>query len=293
MTPAEKKRVKVRDRSMAYADWGSGPPLVFLHGNPTSSFLWRNVMAPLSPRARCIAPDLIGMGDSEKLVPSGPGSYFFFEHRAFLDAFMDALHLEREIVLVVHDWGSALGFDWASRHPGRVRAIVYMEAIVGPLQWTDYDPSRRALFQSLRGPEGERLVLEENAFVERALPPGVLRKLTTEELDEYRRPYRTVGESRRPTLSWPRQLPIDGEPPAVCAAVERYARWLSTWDRPKLFINAEPGRLLTGRLREACRRWPNQTEATVRGLHFLQEDSPLEIARAIGAFVETLPALHA
>jgi haloalkane dehalogenase len=287
-TSLEKKRVNVRGLSMAYVDRGTGDPLVFLHGNPTSSFVWRNLIAPLSARARCIAPDLIGMGDSEKLASSGPGSYSFFDHRAFLDAFMDALDLGRKVVLVEHNWGSALGFDWAYRHPDRVRAIVYMEAIVGTRRWDEYEPARRAVFQSLRSAEGERLVLEENAFIEQLLPSGVLRKLTPEELDEYRRPYRTPGESRRPTLSWPRQLPIDGDPPGVCAEVERYAQWLSTCDQPKLFINAEPGRLLTGRHREACRRWLNQTEVTVRGIHFLREDSPVEISRAIGEFIETL-----
>ena len=272
---------------MAYVDIGSGDPVIFLHGNPTSSFLWRNIVGPLSGRARCIAPDLIGMGDSDKLASSGPGSYSFFEHRSFLDDFLDELRLDRKVVLVVHDWGSALGFDWAYRHPDRVRAIAYMESIVGTMRWDDYaPPERRTLFQRFRSPDGERLILEENAFVEVVLPSGILRKLTPEELDEYRRPYRTPGESRRPTLSWPRQLPIDGEPRDVCAEVERYAGWLATCGIPKLFINAEPGRLLIApHLRETCRRWPNQREVTVRGLHFVQEDSPNEIARAITEFL--------
>ncbi len=283
----DKKRVRIRDHAMAYVERGDGRPLVFLHGNPTSSFLWRNIVAALSGRARCIAPDLIGMGDSDKLEASGPGSYSFFEHRAYLDGFFDALGLD-DVALVVHDWGSALGFDWARRHPSRVRALVYMEAIVGPMRWDEWAPGPRALFQRLRSDEGERLALEENAFVEKVLPASVLRTLSPEELAEYRRPFRTPGEARRPTLSWPRQLPIDGEPRDVCEEVERYARWLATSPVPKLFVNAEPGRILTGRLREECRRWPNQREVTVRGLHYLQEDSPAEIADAIRAFLVTL-----
>ncbi len=286
-TSLEKKRVRVRGHAMAYVDRGAGRPLVFLHGNPTSSFLWRNVLDPLADRARCIAPDLIGMGDSDELAGAGPSSYSFFEHRAFVDAFFDALGLD-DVALVVHDWGSALGFDWARRHPDRVRAIVYMEAIVGTMRWDEWAPGPRALFQRLRSAEGERMVLEENAFVEAVLPGSVMRKLAPEELDEYRRPFRAPGESRLPTLAFPRQLPIDGEPREVCEEVERYAGWLARSPLPKLFVNAEPGRILTGRLREECRRWPNQREVTVRGLHFLQEDSPAEIADAIGSFLVNL-----
>lgn len=271
---------------MAYVDRGSGRPLVFLHGNPTSSFLWRNVLGPLSAKARCIAPDLIGMGDSDKLGSSGPGSYSFFEHRAFVDAFLDELELD-DVALVVHDWGSALGFDWARRHPGRIRAIVYMEAIVGTMRWDEWAPGPRALFQRLRSDEGERLVLDENAFVETVLPASVLRKLTPEELEEYRRPFRTPGESRRATLSWPRQLPIDGEPREVCEEVERYARWLATSPLPKLFVNAEPGRILTGRLREECRRWPNQRELAVSA-----SKTSLEVLRAMNEIADTRRSLQ-
>ncbi|GAO04179.1 haloalkane dehalogenase [Anaeromyxobacter sp. PSR-1] len=289
-TPLEKKRVRVHDLSIAYVDRGAGRPIVFLHGNPTSSFLWRDVLGPLSGSARCIAPDLLGMGDSDKLPASGPGAYSFFDHRACLDGFLDALDLD-DVTLVVHDWGSALGFDWARRHPERVGAIVYMEAIAGTMRWDEWPPGPRALFQRLRSSEGERLVLEQNAFVEQVLPASVLRRLEPAELDEYRRPFRAPGEGRRPTLSWPRQLPIDGEPPEVCEEVERYARWLAGAPVPKLFVNAEPGRILTGRLREACRRWPNQREVTVRGLHFLQEDSAPEIAAAIRAFLLELGRL--
>ncbi|WP_437284541.1 haloalkane dehalogenase [Sorangium sp. So ce406] len=287
---SEKKRARVNGHTIAYVDRGAGEPMVFLHGNPTSSFLWRNVIAPLSEGFRCVAPDLIGMGDSDKLAPSGPDAYTFFQHRQFLDGFLEELAPGRRLILVVHDWGSALGFDWARRHPERVRGVAYMEAIVGAMTWDGWPPSARALFERLRSPEGERLVLEENVFVERILPSSVLRGLTEPELDEYRRPYRTPGESRRPTLSWPRQLPIEGHPPAVCAEVQKYAGWLATTPVPKLFINAEPGRILIGALRDACRRWPNQREVTVRGAHYVQEDSPGEIAQAIGDWAPTLPS---
>jgi len=286
--PNEKKLAKVAGYSMAYVERGTGDPMIFLHGNPTSSFLWRNIVAPLSSHYRCIAPDLIGMGDSDKLVPGGPDRYSFFEHRDFLEAFLETLGFTRPVVLVVHDWGSALGFDWARRHPERVRGIAYMEAIVGILAWEGFPPPARARFQALRSPAGERLILEENVFVEQILPGSIQRKLTPAEHDEYRRPFREPGEARRPTLSWPRQLPIDGEPAAVCAEVKRYVSFLEQSTLPKLFVNAEPGRVLTGPLRDACRRWPNQTEVTVPGLHFIQEDSPREIAAAIQGWAKKL-----
>ena len=279
----------VKGHSLAYVEQGRGRPMLFLHGNPTSSYVWRHILAPLSSEYRCIAPDLIGMGDSDKLTPSGPDRYTFYEHRDFLDAFIEALALRDSVILVVHDWGSALGFDWARRHPDRVRGIAYMEAIVGVRSWDDFPPPARALFQAYRSEEGERLILEENRFIERNLPLSILRKLTPEEHDEYRRPFREPGESRRPTLSWPRQLPIEGEPENICAEVARYVTFLAETSIPKLFVNAEPGRLLTGDLRDACRRWPNQTEVTVRGLHFVQEDSPDEIAAAIQRWAGRLP----
>lgn len=287
-TKNEKQFAKIDGYSLAYVDRGAGRPMLFLHGNPTSSYLWRNLIQPLSRQYRCVAPDLIGMGDSDKLTPSGPDRYTFFEHRKFIDAFIDSLGLREPVLLVVHDWGSALGFDWAMRHAERVRGIAYMEAIAGIRTWNDYPSPARALFQAYRSPEGERLILEENTFVEQNLPASILRKLTQEEHDEYRRPFREPGESRRPTLSWPRQLPIEGEPRDICDVVSRYVAFLAQTKIPKLFVNAEPGRLLTGELRDACRRWPNQTEVTVRGLHFVQEDAPDEIATAIEAWAGKL-----
>lgn len=275
---------------MSYVDQGSGTPILFLHGNPTSSYLWRNIIAKLSPSYRCIAPDLIGMGDSDKLTPSSPDRYSFFEHREYLDGFIASLELGEPVILAVHDWGSALGFDWARRNAsaGKVRGIAYMEAIVGSRNWTDLPEPVRGVFQALRSDAGERMILEENFFVEQLLPMSMFRKLAPAEHDEYRRPFRQPGESRRPTLSWPRQIPIEGEPPEICALVEQYAAFLATSPLPKLFINAEPGRIVTSAQREQCRAWPNQRERTIKGLHYVQEDAPDEIADAILDWATTL-----
>jgi haloalkane dehalogenase len=284
-----KQFIKVHDRTLAYVDRGKGPPIVFLHGNPTSSYLWRNITAPLSAHYRCVAPDLIGMGDSDKLPGVGDDRYSFFEHQRYLDGFLEGLRLQQPVVLVVHDWGSALGFDWLRRYPERVRGIAYMEAIVGPLEWSSLPAPVADTFRALRSTPGEEMILRHNFFVEQILPSGMLRKLTSEEHEEYRRPFHEVGEARRPTLAWPRQLPFSGEPREICDLVERYAAFLARSDVPKLFINAEPGIVLVGALRDACRRWPNQREVTVNGLHYVQEDSPNEIASAIRTFVSTLP----
>lgn len=273
---------------MAYQECGSGEPIVFLHGNPTSSYLWRQVMPALQDRARCIAPDLIGMGQSAKLPDSGPDSYSFAEHRRYLDALLDSLDLGNAVTLVVHDWGSALGFDWARRHPERVRGIAYMEAIVRPVTWDEWPESARTLFQAFRSPAGEELVLQKNMFVERVLPASIMRSLTDAEMAAYRAPFSDRGEARRPTLSWPRQLPIDGEPADVVELVKDYAVWLADSEIPKLFINAEPGAILTGSQRRFCRSWPNQTEVTVKGIHFIQEDSGPVIGSAIADWYQGL-----
>jgi haloalkane dehalogenase len=279
--PQPRRRVGVLDSEMAYVDAGRGDPVVFLHGNPTSSYLWRNVIPLVTPAGRCLAPDLIGMGDSGK-APGG--SYRLVDHARYLDAWLDALDL-RQIVFVVHDWGSALAFWWTQRHPDRVRGLAYMEAIVRPLTWAEWPDDGRKIFQLLRSPAGEELILQKNAFVERILPATVLRKLTEEEMGVYRRPWRAPGEGRRPMLTWPREIPIEGEPADVVALVEGYAHWLSTSPLPKLFVNANPGSILVGPQREFCRRWPNQDEVTVRGIHFIQEDSPAEIGQAVAGFV--------
>jgi haloalkane dehalogenase len=280
-----RRRVRVLDSEMAYVDTGTGDPVVFLHGNPTSSYLWRNVIPHVRPAARCLAPDLIGMGDSGK-APAG--SYRFVDHARYLDVWFEALALER-VTLVVHDWGSALGFHWARRHPERVRGLVYMEALVRPVTWDEWPEVARKVFQAMRSSGGEEMVLVKNVFVERILPASVLRGLTEAEMAVYRRPYLEPGESRRPTLTWPRQIPIDGEPADVVAIVDDYARWLATSAVPKLFVNAEPGTILTGPQREFCRTWPSQQEITVRGGHFVQEDSPREIGEAVARFVAGLP----
>jgi haloalkane dehalogenase len=280
--PHPRRRAPVLDTEMAYVDTGRGEPVVFLHGNPTSSYLWRNVIPHVAGEARCLAPDLVGMGDSGK-APGG--SYRFADHARYLDAWFDRLGLDRSVTLVMHDWGSALGFHWARRHPERVRALVYMEALVRPVTWQEWPEAARRVFQAMRSPAGEEMVLQKNVFVERILPASVLRGLTEEEMAVYRRPYLEPGESRRPTLTWPREIPIDGEPADVAAIVDGYARWLAASDVPKLFVNADPGVILTGAQREFCRRWPNQEEVTVRGSHFVQEDSPAEIGQAIAAFL--------
>jgi haloalkane dehalogenase len=280
-----KKRVSVRGRRMAYVEVGEGDPIVFLHGNPTSSYLWRNVIPHLAGRGRCIAPDLIGMGDSEKLEDSGPGRYRFVEHREYLDALLAALGVTERVVLVLHDWGSALGFDWANRHREAVRGIAYMEAIVKPLTWDEWPPPVKPVFQALRSPAGEKMILEQNVFVEQILPGAVLRPLTEAEMAVYRRPFAAAGEGRRPTLSWPREIPVDGQPADVVEIVRSYGEWLSTAAVPKLFVDAEPGAILRGGAREFCRSWPNTTEVRVKGVHFVQEDSPDEIGRAIAEWL--------
>jgi haloalkane dehalogenase len=260
---------------------GAGDPIVFLHGNPTSSYLWRAVMPHLAGSGRCIAPDLLGMGDSQKLEDSGPTSYRFVDHRRHLDDLLERLGVVDRVTFVVHDWGSALGFDWANRHRGAMKGIAYMEALVMPVTWSMWPEAARNIFRAFRSPAGEEIVLTKNVFVERVLPSSVLRTLADEEMDEYRRPYVTAGESRRPTLTWPREIPIDGEPADVHQIVADYAAWLATSDVPKLFVNADPGSILTGAPREFCRTWFNQTEVTVPGLHFIQEDSPDLIGEAI------------
>jgi haloalkane dehalogenase len=285
---ALKKFLTVRGRRMAYIDEGEGDGIVFQHGNPTSSYLWRNVMPYCNGLGRLIACDLIGMGDSAKLSPSGPDRYTYAEQRDHLFALWDALDLGNRVVLVLHDWGSALGFEWANRHRERVQGIAYMEGIVKPLLWDDWPERSRRLFQDFRSPAGEEMVLQKNVFVERVLPGSVMRQLTEVEMNEYRRPFAVPGEDRRPTLSWPRQIPVDGEPKDVVQVVRDYGAWLSTTNLPKLFINAEPGSILTGRQRDFCRTWPNQREVTAKGKHFIQEDSPDEIGSGVADFVRGL-----
>ena len=276
----------VLGKQMAYHEVGEGDPVVFLHGNPTSSYLWRNIIPHVSTNARCIAPDLIGQGDSDKLDDVSPGTYRFVDHREYLDGLLDQLDLGDQVTFVIHDWGSALGFDWAYRHQDRVAGIAYMEGIVTPILWENFDEGGRRAFQGFRSPAGEEMVIEKNIIVERVLPSAVLRGLTEEEMVVYREPF-LDPQHRRPTLTWPTEIPIEGEPADVVASVEQYAAWLATSEVPKLFVNADPGSILTGPQREFCRTWPNQTEVTVSGAHFVQEDSPHEIGQAIADWLPT------
>jgi haloalkane dehalogenase len=278
--PHPRRRVRALDSEISYVDTGRGDPIVFLHGNPTSSYLWRNIIPHVSDLGRCLAPDLVGMGRSGK---SPREAYRFSDHAAYLDAWFDALGLTRNVTLVVHDWGSVLGFDRAFRHPEQIKAIAYMEAIALPLRWEDFGEAA-GVFQLLRSKQGERMVLDENFFVEKILPGSVIRGLRSEEMITYRMPY-LERDARLPTLMWPRQIPVEGEPADVTAIVRRCGEWLSRSDLPKLLVLSEPGAIMRGRTREFCRSWPNQTEVTVKGRHFLQEDSPDRIGTALAEFV--------
>jgi haloalkane dehalogenase len=275
----ERRRVAALDSEMAYVDTGSGDAIVFLHGNPTSSYLWRNIIPYVESMGRCLAPDLIGMGESGS---SSNGSYRLTDHIRYLDAWFDAVEVGDRVTLVIHDWGSALGFHWAKRHPDRVKGIAYMEAIV---QSMGAEPPPESIFARARTPEGERQILEENFFVEQILGRTVQ---SEEAMEVYRRPYREPGASRLPTLQWPREIPFESGPADNVALIDEYAAWLRTSDVPKLFINAEPGAILTGDRREFVRTFPNQTEVTVEGRHYIQEESPDAIGEALVSWYQKL-----
>ena len=283
-----KKYAEVNGARMVYAEVGSGDPIVFLHGNPTSSYLWRNIMPHVEGLGRCIAPDLIGMGDSDKLAASGPESYSLVEHQSYLDGLLDALGVNQNVIMVVHDWGGPLGFDWLRRHAETAKGVAFMETIVTPMSWDEWPDEARELFQSFRSPAGEGMVLEKNIFVERVLPGSIIRDLGEAEMTVYRRPYTEPGESRRPTLTWPRNIPIGGEPAEVVEAVRTNDAFPKASQMPKLFVNAEPGAILRGPLAEHCRAWPNTSEVTVAGNHFIQEDSPDEIGAALADWIRGL-----
>jgi haloalkane dehalogenase len=283
-----KKSVKIKGLTMAYVDEGSGDPIVFLHGNPSSSYEWRNVIPHLVDLGRCIAPDLIGMGDSEKLPNSGPSSYRLIEHREYLDAFLDALNIRENVTLVLHDWGSALGFDWANRHRNAVKQIAYMEAFVAPINaWDDLPPEAVKFFETMYSDVGEKLVLEENFIIEKELPTCMLRKLTEEEMNTYRKPYLEPGESRRPTLTWRREVPVAGKPSDVYEIIQNYGKWLASSKIPKLFIEALPGVMFESH-RQFARSWPNQQHMKIKGGHFVQEDSPHEVGEAIASWMKII-----
>ena len=276
----DKKYIEVLGKQIAYVEMGEGDPIIFQHGNPTSSYLWRNILPQLKSLGRCIAMDLIGMGDSEKLEDKGNMTYSYDTHKKYFDGFLDAIGVESNATLVIHDWGSALGFDWANDYPQKVKAICYMEGIVQSMEWEDWNEDAKGIFQGFRSPAGEEMILEKNLFIEAVLPGSILRKLSDAEMNEYRRPFNDK-KSRRPTLDWPRQIPLENNPPEICRIVDSYSQWMAENNIPKLFINAEPGAILIGKQREFCRTWKNQKEVTVKGSHFIQEDSPNEIGNAI------------
>ena len=285
----KKQKISINNKNIAYAESGSGDPIIFLHGNPTSSYLWRNITPHLESQGRCICIDLIGMGDSDKLDNPDENSYQFEEHYHYVNAAIESLTNGENITFVIHDWGSALGFNWCYHNPDSVKGIAYMEAIVKEMTWEDWRDEAKGIFQGFRSDAGESLILEKNYFVERVLPGSIIRRLSDEEIEEYRRPFLNPGEDRRPTLSWPREIPIEGQPANVCKIVNQYAEWMQTNDIPKLFINAEPGAITTGRIRDFCRSWKNQTEVTVKGIHFIQEDSPDDIGKAISTWYKNIP----
>lgn len=286
--PFEKQFKVINGKKLAYVDLGKGDPIVLLHGNPTSSYLWRNVIPELEGRGRIIVPDLIGQGDSEKLSASeGPDRYSFLVAYEYLNGLLEVLELDSNVTLVIHDWGSGLGFHWAKNHPDAVKGIAYMEAIVRPVTWDEWPESARGIFQGFRSEKGEDLILKRNMFVEAVLPSAVLRDLTEEEMAQYRAPFSTPDD-RQPTLNWPRHIPIEGEPADMVELVSAYAEWMAKNEIPKLFVNAEPGSILTGPQREFCRTWPNQTEVTVAGSHFVQEDSPAEIGQAVASWLKSI-----
>jgi haloalkane dehalogenase len=285
--PYQKKRQEVLEHEMAYVEVGSGDPIVFLHGNPTSSYLWRNILPYAQQFGRCLVPDLIGMGDSAKLPASGPASYTLVEHRRYLDALLDQLGVHEYVTFVVHDWGSTLGFDWAFRHPDAVKGIAYMEALVKPYTWDEFPEAARPLFKTFRTPAGEPLFMEQNTYIEVNLPNTILRKLTEEEMDHYRRPFREAGEARRPMLTWSRQLPFDGEPADVAEIMTAYGEWLAHSSVPKLFIRSDPGQMVPGHL-AFCLSWPEQTVVTVPGRHYPQEDAPDEVGNALAAWLQNM-----
>lgn len=286
--PYEKKFVSVSGKKIAYVEEGTGDPIVLLHGNPTSSFLWRNVVPELVDSGRVIVPDLIGHGDSEKLPASeGPGRYTLEVAYHYVEGLLAAIGADQNVTLVIHDWGSGIGFLWAMRHAEALKGVAYMEGIVKPISWTDWPEGAVGIFKGFRSDKGEDMILNRNMFIEAVLPTSVIRELSATEMDAYRAPH-VEPDDRQPLLNWPRQIPIEGEPQDVVALVNEYGAFMAGSDIPKLFINADPGSILIGAQREFCRSWPNQQEVTVKGLHFIQEDSPVEIGQAVANWLKTL-----
>ena len=284
----EKKFASVNGKQIAYVEAGSGDPIVLLHGNPTSSFLWRNVVPELAESGRVIVPDLIGQGDSEKLPASeGPERYTLEVAYSYVDGLLETIGANQNVTLVIHDWGSGIGFLWAMRHAAAVKGVAYMEAIVQPVSWANWPESAVGIFKGFRSEKGEDMILNRNMFIEGVLPSSVIRPLSDAEMDAYRAPH-LDADDRQPLLNWPRQIPIEGEPEDVVALVNEYGAFMAGSGLPKLFINADPGSILVGPQREYCRSWPNQQEVTVKGLHFIQEDSPVEIGQAVASWLKAI-----
>ena len=279
---------EILGKQMAYLDSGEGQSIVFLHGNPASSFLWRNITPSVEGLGRIVVPDLIGMGDSEKLEGKNNPDYQYHGQYKYLSTLLDSLDLGNEINLVIHDWGSAMGFQYARENPDRIKSITFMEAIVMPLTWDQWPENARNIFQLMRSEAGEEIVLEKNVFVERILLNDSADGFSDEEKEEYIRPFKNAGEDRRPTLTWPRQIPVDGEPQVVIDEVTKNGEFHRESDIPKLFINADPGSILVGDQREFVRSWKNLKETTVKGNHFIQEHSPKEIGEALKEFISSL-----
>lgn len=286
--PYEKKFATVNGKQIAYVEEGSGDPIVLLHGNPTSSFLWRNVVPELVASGRVIVPDLIGQGDSEKLPASeGPERYTLEVAYSYVEGLLETIGANQNVTLVIHDWGSGIGFLWAMRNAAAVKGVAYMEGIVKPVGWADWPEGAVGMFKGFRSEKGEDLILNRNMFIEGVLPSSIMRTLTETEMDAYRAPHLN-SDDRQPLLNWPRQIPIEGEPEDVVALVNEYGAFMAGSDIPKLFINADPGSILVGQQREFCRSWPNQQEVTVKGLHFVQEDSPVEIGQSVATWLKSI-----
>ena len=285
----QKKYIEIAGKKMAVIDEGSGEPIVFLHGNPTSSYLWRNIAPNFKETNRIIVPDLMGMGDSEKLDGIDNPSYNLMGHYDFLDQLLEKLEIGNNIHFVIHDWGCALGMIYARLNSEKIKSITFMEGIAIPLTWEKWPEIARKIFSLFRSDAGEELVLEKNFFVERLLLTDPISPMSEEDKKEYLRPYIDAGESRRPTLTWPRNIPLDGkEPIETLEAVKANSEFHSSSSIPKLFINADPGLLLVGEQREEIRSWKNLEEVTVKGNHFIQEDSPEEITNHLKSFINKL-----
>ncbi len=285
----DKRSVTVHGKRMAYVDTGGdGDSIVFLHGNITQSYMWRNIIPHVEPLARCIAVDNIGQGDSAKLDDSGPGSYRLREHQRYIDGFLEQVDPGDRVTLMMHDWGVQLGLGWGNRNRHRLKGIAHMQGLMGNLNWDFWNQEVSAVMKRLRTDDGEDLVLNQNLFVEKVLPAMVIRDLPAEVWDEYRRPYRNPGEDRRPSLTWPREIPVEGEPADVLSVIENNNRWLAGSPIPKLYIHVRPETVIKGHVLEHVRSFPHQTEVSVQGLHYVQEDSPHEIGAALADWYRRL-----